>query len=183
MTHPDFFKNINNKKKNSTTPILYMVAFLCVLILFLSITFALANENGDLSGTVYPVSVVKEVKVSETVDKTIEILEKIEKVQKEKDKIYYDKITLIEPKKAADQYCYVKIVIKQSGENIVKEEILECADGRKKVDGPSYWELFAQFYYRDVNVPEYCRYYSRPNHVFKSFGKTCLNKDGEWKVQ
>jgi hypothetical protein len=25
--------------------------------------------------------------------------------------------------------------------------------------------------------------YSRPNHVFKSFGKTCLNKDGEWEVR
>ena len=67
--------------------------------------------------------------------------------------------------------------------NIIKEETLECADGRKKVDGPSYWELFAQFYYRDVATPEYCRWYSRKNHVFKSFGKTCLNKDGEWKVK
>ena len=53
----------------------------------------------------------------------------------------------------------------------------------KTVDGPSYWELFAQFYYRDINTPEYCRKYSRKNHVFKSFGKTCLNKDGEWKVK
>jgi hypothetical protein len=68
-------------------------------------------------------------------------------------------------------------------DNIIKEETLECADGRKKVDGPSYWELFAQFYYRDVATPEYCRWYSRKNHVFKSFGKTCLKKDGEWKVK
>ncbi len=134
----------------------------------------------DLSGNVVPIS---NVEVSSTVDKTIAVLEKIERVEKEKGKVYYDKITTIEPKKAADQYCYVKITIKQQGDNIIKEETLECADGRKKVDGPSYWELFAQFYYRDIATPEYCRAYSRPNHVFKSFGKTCLNKDGEWKVK
>ena len=68
-------------------------------------------------------------------------------------------------------------------DTIVKEEILECADGRKKFDGPSYWELFAQFYYRDVNTPEYCRYYTRPKHAFRSFGKVCMNKDGEWEVE
>ena len=134
----------------------------------------------DLSGNTVP---VKEVKVSSTVYKTIEVLVKIERVEKQKDKVYYDKITTIEPTKAADQYCYVKITIKQVGDNIYKEETLECADGRKTVDGPSYWELFAQFYYRDINTPEYCRRYSRKNHVFKSFGKTCLNKDGEWKVK
>tara|TARA_B000000475_G_scaffold269559_1_gene263736 strand:+ start:732 stop:1241 length:510 start_codon:yes stop_codon:yes gene_type:complete len=135
----------------------------------------------DLSGNTVPV--VKVSTVSSTVDKTIEVLEKIEKVEKEKGKVYYDKITTIEPKNAADQYCYVKITIKQVGDNIYKEETLECADGRKKVDGPSYWELFAQFYYRDISTPEYCRKYSRKNHVFKSFGKTCLNKNGEWKVK
>jgi hypothetical protein len=66
---------------------------------------------------------------------------------------------------------------------IVKEEILECADGRKRFDGPSYWELFAQFYYTDVSAPEYCRYYSRPEHAFKSFGKACLKINGEWEVK
>ena len=178
MTNKDFFKNTDKKKKNLIKP-----TILVILILFLTTTICLANENGDLSGNVYPVPVVKKVEVSETVDKTIEVLDKIERIEKNKDKVYYDKITTIEPKKAADQYCFVKVVIKQSGENIVKEEILECADGRKTVDGPSYWELFAQFYYRDVSTPEYCRYYSRPNHAFKSFGKTCLNKNGEWEIQ
>ena len=138
------------------------------------------GENGDLSGLVVP---IKNVEVSDTVNKTIEVLDKIERVEKEKDKVYYNKITTVEPKNAADQYCYVKITIKETDNSIVKEETLECADGRKKVDGPSYWELFAQFYYRDISTPEYCRTYSRPNHVFKSFGKTCLNKDGEWKVK
>ena len=113
-------------------------------------------------------------------DKVTEILEKLEKAD---NNVYYDKIKTIEPKKVDGQYCYVKIVIKQKGDTIVKEEILECADGRKKFDGPSYWELFAQFYYRDINTPEYCRYYTRPKHAFRSFGKVCMNKDGEWEVE
>ena len=66
---------------------------------------------------------------------------------------------------------------------VSKEEELYCSDGRKGIDTPSYWELFAQFYYRDIATPEYCRYYSRENHAFKSFGKVCLNENGEWKVK
>ena len=87
-----------------------------------------------------------------------------------------------------DAYCFieVKMVIEKdiNGDDIVtKKEILKCSDGREGVSGPSYWELFAQFYYRDITTPEYCRFYSRPGHVFKSFGKVCLNKDGEWEVR
>ena len=142
-------------------------------------------DNSDLSGEKYPVPLVKTEGMifSETVDKTEKVLDKIEMVEKEKGKVYYDKIKTIKPKDAANQYCFVKVVIKQQGNNIVKEEILECADGRKKVDGPSYWEMFAQFYYRDISAPEYCRYYSRPNHVFKTPGKTCLKINGEWEVK
>ena len=113
-------------------------------------------------------------------DKVTEILEKLEKAD---NSVYYDKIKTIEPKKVDGQYCYVKVIIKQKGDTIVKEEILECADGRKKFDGPSYWELFAQFYYRDINTPEYCRYYSRNRHAFKTPGKVCLLQNGEWEVK
>jgi len=95
----------------------------------------------------------------------------------------YDIVKGYEPKKVDDQYCYVKVEIKQIGNDIIKQEILECADGRRGINTPGYWELFAQFYYRDISAPEYCRYYSRPNHVFKTFGKTCLNKNGEWEVK
>lgn len=95
----------------------------------------------------------------------------------------YELSRTITPKESANQNCYVSVKITQEGENVVKKEILECADGRKGLITPSYWELFAQFYYRDVSAPEYCRYYSRPDHAFKSFGKTCLNKNGEWRVQ
>ena len=114
---------------------------------------------------------------------TEEEREPLKRVKQEQNKVLYDTVRGYEPKKVDDQYCYVKIEIKQIGEDVVKQEILECADGRRGINTPSYWELFAQFYYRDVSAPEYCRYYSRPNHVFKSFGKTCLNKNGEWEVQ
>ena len=114
---------------------------------------------------------------------TEEEREPLKRVKQEQNKVLYDTVRGYEPKKVDDQYCYVKIEIKQNGDDIIKQEILECADGRRGINTPSYWDLFAQFYYRDVSAPEYCRYYSRPNHVFKSFGKTCLNKNGDWEVQ
>ena len=94
-------------------------------------------------------------------------------------KVEYDKIQPIK-----DQYCFIKVEIKEldNGE-IVKQEVVECADGRKAYDGPSYWELFAQFYYRDMFTPAYCRYYERPNHAYHKPGKVCLDKDGNWEVR
>ena len=99
------------------------------------------------------------------------------------EEILYSKVKTIKPEEVNGQYCFVKVIIKQKGDDIMKEEILECADGKKGIETPGYWELFAQFYYRDVSVPEYCRYYSRPNHIFKTPGKTCLKINGEWEVQ
>jgi len=99
------------------------------------------------------------------------------------EKILHSKIKSISPEKTDGQYCFVKVIIKQQGDNIIKEEILECADGKKGIDTPGYWELFAQFYYRDVGTPEYCRYYSRNKHAFKSPGKVCLMINGEWEVK
>ena len=97
------------------------------------------------------------------------------------DKILYNDVRKV--KNDTEQYCFVKIVIKEKDGVVLKEEELYCSDGRKGIDTPSYWELFAQFYYRDIATPEYCRYYSRKNHAFKSFGKVCLNENGEWKVK
>ena len=141
-------------------------------------------DNHDLSGKTYPIPIVKTdgVQFSETTSKVENVLDKIERAEKDTG-VYYDKITTVTPKDAGNQYCYVKVVIKQKDNNIIKEEIMECADGRKRFDGPTYWQLFAQFYYSDVSTPEYCRYYNRPNHVFKSFGKTCLKQNGEWEVK
>ena len=99
------------------------------------------------------------------------------------EKILHSKIKSISPEKTDGQYCFVKFIIKQKGDEIIKEEILECADGKKGIDTPGYWELFAQFYYRDVNTTEYCRYYSREGHAFKTPGKVCLLVNGEWEVR
>ena len=98
------------------------------------------------------------------------------------DDILYNKIVPSE-RNVDGQHCLVKQIIRQKGDTIIKEEILECSDGRKRMDGPSYWQLFAEFYYRDVSAPEYCRYYSRNNHAFKMHGKTCLKSNGRWEIK
>jgi hypothetical protein len=89
-------------------------------------------------------------------------------------KVLYDNVKPVN--NDANQFCYVKVIIKQeSNGNISKEEKLYCSDGRSGVaDTPSYWELFAQFYYRDVATPEYCRYYSRKKHTFPYDLKACF---------
>ena len=69
-----------------------------------------------------------------------------------------------------------KCLIKET--QIVKEEVLKCKDG---YDGPSYWEMFAQFYYSDLTVPAYCREFARPDHPFKTPGLICLDENGDWK--
>jgi len=118
-----------------------------------------------------------------TKDKVIEVLEKIEQVEKDGDKVYWNKITEVKPKNTDNQYCFVKVIIKESDNQIIKEEILECSDGRKRSDAPTYWELFAEFYYTDNLQPTYCRKYDRKGHAFKTPGKVCLTKDGEWEVK
>ena len=65
-------------------------------------------------------------------------------------------------------------------EQLTKEEVLKCQDG---YDGPSYWELFAQFYYADLTTPAYCRQYARPDHPFKTPGMICLSENGVWEVK
>jgi hypothetical protein len=154
-------------------PRVYMKMMFYSIVLILMCTYLFANENGDLSGEIYPTENVK----------VLEVLEKIEQLEKDGDKTYWNKITEVKPKDAADQYCYVKVIIKESDNQIIKEEILECADGRSRVDAPTYWQLFAEFYYADLYTPEYCRKYSRPGHAFKTPGKVCLTKNGEWEVR
>ena len=71
-------------------------------------------------------------------------------------------------------------VTKDGVTTVTKEEVLKCKDG---YDGPSYWELFAQFYYADLTVPAYCRMYARPDHPFKTPGMMCLNQKGVWETE
>ena len=99
------------------------------------------------------------------------------------DDILYGKVVPYNQKNVDGQHCVVKTITRQTGDIIEREEVLTCADGRLRLDGPSYWEIFAEFYYRDVNQPQYCRHYSRPNHAFKTHGKTCLTKNGRWEIK
>ena len=71
-------------------------------------------------------------------------------------------------------------VTKDGVTTVTKEEVLKCSDG---YDGPSYWELFAQFYYADLSAPAYCRYFARPDHIFETPGMICLNEKGVWEDQ
>jgi len=98
------------------------------------------------------------------------------------------------------QWCFITVNIKQEGDEIVKKEELHCADTKfgitknqkieelkkqielEKARKPGYWELFAEFYYRDVNAPLYCRKYARPDSLFKRPGTVCLKPTGEWEV-
>ena len=105
-------------------------------------------------------------------------MKKIDILEGKNVSVEYEKILPLK-----DQYCFIKVNMKEINGEIVKEEVVECADGRKTYDGPSYWELFAQFYYGDMNTPAYCRYYERPNHAYHKPGKVCLDKDGNWEVR
>ena len=99
------------------------------------------------------------------------------------DKIFYEKTQPL-PNNKTGQNCVMKVIYYERDDGgLVKEEILECADGRVAFDGPTYWQLFSEFYYSGVNVPKYCRKYNRPNHAFKSYGTVCLNKKGKWEVK
>jgi len=118
------------------------------------------------------------IKASYAEDSFENTIKKIEMLEGNNSKVEYDKILPLK-----DQYCFIKVTIKQVGDEVVKEEILECADGRKKGGGPTYWELFADFYYADLNTPVYCRKYDRGNHAFKSFGTVCLTENGKWEVK
>ena len=60
---------------------------------------------------------------------------------------------------------------------IVLREKMVCRDG---YIGPSYWEIFAQFYYNNVDVPSYCRWIDRKDHAYHTPVKVCLTEEGEW---
>ena len=107
-----------------------------IKLMFLSIgfllicTYILANENGDLSKEIYPVENVK----------VIEILDKIEQIEKDGDKVYWNKITEVKPKDVANQYCYVKVIIKESDNKIIKElatthELLVTVEEHQRAGG------------------------------------------------
>ena len=150
-----------------------------ILIIFLILSGIAIADNHDLDLDKKSFAEVQEIEwhnADGTIQRSI-------KVEDGSQKVLYDNVKVME--NDADQYCFIKVIIKEKANgDITKEEKLYCSDGRHgHNDTPNYWELFAKFYYNNVDTPEYCRYYSRKKHAFKSFGKVCMNKDGEWRVK
>ena len=150
-----------------------------ILIIFLIMSGIAVADNHDLDLDKKSFAEVQEIEwhnADGTIQRSI-------KVEDGSQKVLYDNVKVME--NDADQYCFIKVIIKESANgDISKEEKLYCSDGRHgHNDTPNYWELFAKFYYNNVNTPEYCRYYSRKKHAFKSFGKVCMDKNGEWRVK
>ena len=150
-----------------------------ILIIFLIMSGIAVADNHDLDIDKKSFAEVQEIEwhnADGTIQRSI-------KVEDGSQKVLYDNVKVME--NDADQYCFIKVIIKEKANgDITKEEKLYCSDGRHgHNDTPNYWELFAKFYYNNVNTPEYCRYYSRKKHAFKSFGKVCMDKNGEWRVK
>ena len=150
-----------------------------ILIIFLIMSGIAVADNHDLDLDKKSFAEVEEIEwhnADGTIQRSI-------KVEDGSQKVLYDNVKVME--NDADQYCFIKVIIKEKANgDITKEEKLYCSDGRHgHNDTPNYWELFAKFYYNNVNTPEYCRYYSRKKHAFKSFGKVCMDKNGEWRVK
>ena len=72
--------------------------------------------------------------------------------------------------------CVIQKIFTSDGQFLVETKMV-CRDGNV---GPTYWELFAEFYYSGVSDQEYCRYI-KGNNIFKLPKKVCLNKDGTWR--
>ena len=75
-----------------------------------------------------------------------------------------------------DGSCVIQKIYTPDGKNLLETKMV-CRDGNV---GPTYWELFAEFYYSGVSDQEYCRYI-KGNNIFKLPKKVCLNKDGTWR--
>ena len=77
-----------------------------------------------------------------------------------------------------------KLVCSEDPEGLQNDKIkeLEKLIELEKAKKPGYWELFAEFYYKDDNAPLYCRKYARPDSLFKRPGTACLTPNGEWKI-
>ena len=76
--------------------------------------------------------------------------------------------------KETSRNCVIEKIYTPDKETLVETKMI-CSDGHV---GPSYWSLFAEFYYQGISVPEYCRFVKGTLGLPK---KVCLNKDGTWR--
>ena len=75
--------------------------------------------------------------------------------------------------KNTESNCVIQKIYTPDKETLLETKMV-CRDGNV---GPSYWELFAEFYYAGVSEQEYCRYVK--GKLLPK--KVCLNKDGTWR--
>jgi hypothetical protein len=75
--------------------------------------------------------------------------------------------------KNTESNCVIQKIYTPDKETLL-ETTMVCRDGNV---GPTYWELFAEFYYAGVSEQEYCRYVK--GKLLPK--KVCLNKDGTWR--
>ena len=172
------------------------------IIVFIVLIFSVIWQKGyakiigvdnDLSGQKAPVITVS------TDEQTIALSKSIAKIYATDESVI--KSTVKERFKTPDgQWCFVTVVIKHEGDSIIKKEEIHCSDTKhgltqdqeierlkklielEKARKPGYWELFAEFYYSDLNAPLYCRKYAKPKSIFKRPGTVCLDPTGKWKV-
>ena len=88
-------------------PRVYMKLMFYSIVFLLVCTYLFANENGDLSGQIYPVSKVN------TTEGIIEVT-RDEDVMSQKIKDRW-----VTPD---GQWCFVTVIIKQEGDSIIKKE-------------------------------------------------------------
>ena len=89
--------------------------------------------------------------------------------------IWSGAIANAETPKFTKSNCVIEVIYDENMENEVSRKMI-CRDG---VIGPTYWQLFAQFYYGQDNVPAYCRKVEGgliPDTV-------CLTNEGTWEKQ
>ena len=75
--------------------------------------------------------------------------------------------------KNTESNCVIQKIYTPDKETLLETKMV-CRDGNV---GPTYWELFAEFYYAGVSEQEYCRYVK--GKLLPK--KVCLNKDGTWR--
>ena len=78
--------------------------------------------------------------------------------------------------KTTESNCVIQKIYTPDKEVLLETKMV-CRDGNV---GPTYWELFAKFYYAGVSEQEYCRYV-KGEGLFKLPKKVCLNEDGTWR--
>ena len=75
--------------------------------------------------------------------------------------------------KNTESNCVIQKIYTPDKETLLETKMV-CRDGNL---GPTYWELFAEFYYAGVSEQEYCRYVK--GKLLPK--KVCLNPDGTWR--